>query len=149
MSHKTGLLITLACLFVFSGITMLFAQTDIKPAQATVASPDTDVQWLWGEIINIDYPNKGFTVKYFDYETETEKNMQVLANNDTVYEGVISLDEIKPKDTVSVDYVVAGSNNVAKNIGVERPESDPQASAKPEVSTEDAAQPPVEASAVQ
>ncbi len=146
MNRKIGLLITLVGFCVFLGQPLLFAQTEIKPEKAAVASPDADVQWVWGEVINIDYPNKAFTVKYFDYETETEKNIQVAVNNDTGYEGALSLDEIKPKDTVSVDYVSAGGNNIAKNIGVERPETNPEVTTKPEINVEEEAQQQVEAS---
>ncbi len=144
MNCKTGVLIILMGLFGFLGINVLFAQTEIKPEQVAVASPEMDVQWLWGEVVNIDYPNKVFTVKYFDYETETEKNVSVLVNNGTVYESVTSLDEIKPKDTVSVDYVVVEGNNIAKNVGVEKPEENPEISAKPEINAEDPAEQPAE-----
>ncbi len=147
MNRKTGLLIILIVCFVLLGMAMVFAQTEIKPEQAAVASPDADVQWLWGEVINIDYPNKTLTVKYFDYETEIEKNIQVAVNNDTVYESVLSLDEIKQEDTISVDYVIAGSGNIAKNIGVERPETNTEVTTKPEINAEEEAQQSVETSA--
>ncbi len=149
MNRKTSLLIILMAFFGFLGINVLFAQTEMVPEQVTIASPEMDVQCLWGDVMNIDLPNTIFMVKYFDYETETEKNVSVSVNNDTVYESVTSLDEIKPQDTVSVDYVVIEGNNIAKNVGVEKPEENPEISPKPEINAEDSAEQPVEDSAVQ
>jgi len=91
------------------------------PAQATTQEPET--QWVWGEVVTVDLANKTVFVKYLDYELDQEKEMAITAGDNTTFENVKSIDELKPKDTVSIDYVSQDGKNVAKNISVEKPEA--------------------------
>lgn len=119
---RTLILILTLALIVTSKVVSFSQEEEIKPEQA-VASQQPQTQWLWGEVISLDAQNKSLVVKYFDYESETEKEIPVSADENTVYEGVKSFEEIKLKDTVSVDYVVAAEGkNIAENISVEQAE---------------------------
>lgn len=82
-----------------------------------------EVQWLWGEVVSVDSAQHAFVIKYLDYETDQEKEITIAVDEKTAFENIRSLDEIKPQDTLSVDYiVVAAATHVAKNISVEKPE---------------------------
>lgn len=80
------------------------------------------LQWLWAEVISVDQENNSLTVRYLDYETEQEKEITVTVADRTLYENVNTLDDINPKDTVSIDYKISDSGeNVAEYIVVGEP----------------------------
>jgi hypothetical protein len=86
--------------------------------QPELKEPQT--QWIWGEVISVDTATAQILVKYLDYETDSEKEITVYAESKTTYENVAALTEIKPKDTVSIDYTTSDGKNIAKNISVEK-----------------------------
>jgi hypothetical protein len=88
------------------------------------AQNEADTQWAWGEVTNLDSQAKTLTLKYFDYETDQEKELVLAVDEKTAYENIKSFDEIKVKDTLSIDYAAGPENkNVAKNISLERPDA--------------------------
>ncbi len=96
-----------------------------QPTQEIPSEPET--QWIWGEVVSIDTATKNIVVKYLDYETDIEKEINIEVGDKTTYENVQSVNEIKPQDTLSIDYIInPDGRNIAKNISVEKPES-PQA----------------------
>lgn len=97
-----------------------------QQAVTTVAEPE--VEWLWGEVVSLDTNTKEMVVKYLDYETDTEKEINIGIDEKTTYENMKSPDEIKAQDTVSIDYIAAvDGKNIAKNISVEKNEGAEQA----------------------
>jgi hypothetical protein len=129
-------------LFIFTGIGL-----SQEPEGQTLADyegmVEADILWLWGEVSSLDTQNKTLLVKYFDYETDQEKEMVVATDSKTIYENIKSFDEIKPQDTVSIDYIVSPEGKgIAKNISVEKPEGEgvPQSSSVPEMQPKPAAQ---------
>ncbi|OGX14815.1 MAG: hypothetical protein A2166_05890 [Omnitrophica WOR_2 bacterium RBG_13_41_10] len=100
-----------------------------QPGQPTQVTPaqemdiESETQWVWGEVVSVDAAAKTIKVKYFDYDSDTEKEINVAIDEKTIYENVKSIDEIKPKDTLSMDYIIGPEGNViAKNISVEKTE---------------------------
>ncbi len=103
------------------------------PSEARQESPqkplppvalDSEIQWLWGEVVSGDFQKNELVIKYVDYDTDMEKEVTVTASDKTTYENVKSLLEIKPQDMVSIDYTVDNQGrNIAKNISVEKPEA--------------------------
>ena len=92
-----------------------------QPTQEIPSEPET--QWIWGEVVSVDTASKKILVKYLDYETDTEKEINIDVDDKTTYENVKSVDEIKPQDTLSIDYIInPDGRNIAKNISVEKPE---------------------------
>ncbi len=88
-----------------------------------VTATELETQWVWGEITALDTQNKEVTINYFDYETDTEKELKLGMNDNTKYENINSLNDLKLHDTISVDYVLgADGKYVARNISVEKPE---------------------------
>ena len=104
-------------------------QAKTEPAESVASEPD--IQWMWGEVVSIDAASKTITVKSMDYESGSEKQASVVVDDKTAYENVKSLDEIKPQDTISVDYIVSSEGkNIAQNISVERADAIPEEPAK-------------------
>jgi len=124
--HKI-IIIAIAASFVLMGNALVFSQEGAMQESNIVqggAIPDmargTDTQWLWGEVLNIDTQNKTILVKYLDYDADQEKEISINVDEKTTYENVQSFNDIKPKDALSIDYIVyADGNNVAKNISME------------------------------
>jgi hypothetical protein len=113
---------------VFVFLTLLatgpaFSQERVTSGPATGTVVEEDLQWVWGEVVSLDAPNRSIKIKFLDYETDTEKEMTVTVDDKTAYENVKAFEEIKPQDTLSVDYAVStDGKNLAKNINVEKPE---------------------------
>jgi hypothetical protein len=116
---------------------LLIAGFSLAQEQPVINTTDPEVQWIWGEVVSIDSQKNEMTVKYLDYETETENNIVIAADEKTTYENINSLGQIKLQDNVSIDYVVGPAGNIAKNISIEKAESNEE-EIKPE------ATPPVE-----
>jgi len=88
-----------------------------------VALASSDTQWAWGEVTNLDIQERTLALNYLDYETDQEKELVLAIDDKATFENIKSLDEIKIKDTLSVDYVVGADNkNIAKNISLEKPD---------------------------
>ncbi|MCU0666523.1 MAG: hypothetical protein MUF05_05475 [Candidatus Omnitrophica bacterium] len=85
-------------------------------------------QWVWGEVVSVDPAAKVIKVKYLDYETDTEKEMDLKVNEATTFEGVGSLEEIKLQDMVSIDWALGpGGVSLAQTISRESIEEAPAA----------------------
>lgn len=126
MVKNTGFILLITALFIGISAGPGFGEeTTVEqggkvPAQLT---SEMDVQWLWGEVISIDIERSQLLLKYLDYELDQEKEITITVDPKTTYENVQSYTQIKPKDTVSVDYIVeASGRNLVKNITVEKPE---------------------------
>jgi hypothetical protein len=117
--------------FIFIGLAMILAGSLSALAQQEGEAAQTDpqlktymdTQWRWGEVISADAANKALTIKYLVFETDQEKELALVIDDSTVYENVKSLAEIQPKDILSVDFLVTDSQNIAKNISIEKPEN--------------------------
>jgi hypothetical protein len=91
-----------------------------KPAEIKAVP----TEWLYGEINSVDIAAKTLAMTYLDYDTDIEKQVTVSIDAKTIFENVKSLEEIKPQDMVSIDYVVgADGKNLAVTVSVEKPES--------------------------
>jgi hypothetical protein len=96
----------------------------VPPAPETPAAKPAPTEWLYGEVNSVDISGKTLTLTYLDYDTDIEKQATVSIDAKTLFENVKSLEEVKPQDMVSIDYIVgADSKNLAVNVSVEKPES--------------------------
>lgn len=150
MKSKAFLIFGIIFSLVIIPAALSFAQEQQEAVEAAVsAKSEPDTQWVWGEVQNIDVANKAITVKYLDYETDQEKEISLAVDEKTSFENVKSLEGLKLKDAVSVDYAVTGGIALAKSISVENQETlkpdEPTAQDANQVSPEDLAQPPVSA----
>lgn len=84
-----------------------------------------EIKWLWGEVLSVDPAARKLQVRYADFETDTDQEAVLQANERTVVEGVASFAQIKTGDTISVDYSVTDQGvNLAEMISVERIEDE-------------------------
>ena len=132
MRHNLSLILAVTALLTLVSSRAVFSQDDTNTVSATIEEmaeagapiEEPDVQWLWGEVISIDFQKNELAVKYLDYEIDQEKEITIAIDPGTTYENVESFGQIKPKDTVSIDYIVNPvGKNIAKNISVEKPEA--------------------------
>ncbi|MCM8800691.1 MAG: hypothetical protein NC912_01540 [Candidatus Omnitrophica bacterium] len=127
MGKKKVFIFTLIFIFIlFLGFN--FAE-EIKPEiqkkkDASSFVSDFDVQWVWGEVVSVDTNTKTIILKYLDYETDVEKEIILNTDENTQYENCDSLNQIKPADTISVDYIISPEGkNLAKYVVLEKPEN--------------------------
>ncbi|KPK98237.1 MAG: hypothetical protein AMJ95_05205 [Omnitrophica WOR_2 bacterium SM23_72] len=114
----------IAAFFVLGNGKTILAEDVIKGGAIPQSEGGGNIQWLWGDVMNVDTQNKALAVKYLDYETDQYKEISVSIDDGTTFENVLSLGDIKPGDVVSIDFLVdAIGKNVAKNISVEKPEA--------------------------
>lgn len=124
--------VVVLCLLVFLSYSVAFGEGEavVAPAQqentAAEVQNDANMQWVWGEVSSVDSANNTIQVKYLDYETDQEKEIVIGVDQNTGYENVAGIAEIKPDAIVGIDYIVSGEGkNIAKNIGVEIEEQTP------------------------
>ncbi len=93
----------------------------------TVIPDGSEMQWLWGEVSSVDPQKNEVAIKYLDYETDTEKEIIIAADENTTYDNVKSINDIKTDDIISVDYVFKPDGRyIAKNISIEKSEDKPE-----------------------
>lgn len=142
LSRILGALVLLIAMTAF----VAFAQEAGVSAPSTSTMPadlapvptqnENNTQWAWGEVTNLDDQAKIITLKYLDYETDQEKELLLAVDEKTTYENIKSFDEIKVKDTLSVDYTAGpGDKYIAKNISLERPDAIPPVPSQPDTNT--------------
>jgi len=96
----------------------------ITSSQQNLSQKEGDIQWAWGEVVNLDSEAKQVTLKYFDYETDQEKDLVLVVDEKTAFENIQDFNALKLKDTLSIDYVIGAENkNIAKHINFEKPEA--------------------------
>ena len=121
MNFRKILGIFVFIIFIAMATFVAFAEESVVAASA---QNETDTQWAWGEVTSLDSQAKTLSLKYFDYENDQEKELVLTVDEKTAYENIKSFDEIKVKDTLSIDYAAGPeNNNVAKNISLERPDA--------------------------
>jgi hypothetical protein len=124
MKIKMSLVLGIMFSFILISTGLIFSQDEAAekpPAEEVPSEPET--LWIWGEVVSVDAAAKKVLVKYLDYETDTEKEINIVVDDKTTYENVKSVDEIKPQDTLSIDYMISpDGSNIARNISVEKPE---------------------------
>jgi len=110
---------------------------EIQTETSAVEAPKTETkapqtQWVWGEVVSVDNSSGQLTVKYIDYETDSEKDIIISTSAETTYENAAVLADIKVKDTVSIDYTLGPEGkNMAKKISVEKAETSPTETSAP------------------
>jgi hypothetical protein len=150
---RSTLVIFLAALLVLAGNYFAFGQEPPSQAQAPVAvkaevTPEPEAEFIpAGEVVSVDPAKNEVVVKHLDFNTDQEQETRICADEKTVFENIKSLAQVKPKDALTIDYIVdAQGRNLATNITLEPPEAMPvseEKSALPQA--EDSAAAPNEA----
>ncbi|MDD4899107.1 MAG: hypothetical protein PHT31_03795 [Candidatus Omnitrophica bacterium] len=110
-------------------VSFILINTGLALSQTTTATTgagekaEPETEWLWGEVVSVDPMTSEIKVKTLDYKNDTEIEVLVNVDDKTTYENIKSAAEIKPKDSLSIDYIVtAEGKNLAKNISLEKAE---------------------------
>ncbi len=115
MKYRIFFILGIVSSLIFTGAIASFAQEQAAELEA---------QWLWGEIDSVDIQRNEVTVRFLDYDTEQEKEVNISVDEKTTYENANFLLDIKPSDVVSINYLVfPDGKNLARNISVEKPET--------------------------
>ncbi|MDD2679327.1 MAG: hypothetical protein PHO03_00795 [Candidatus Omnitrophica bacterium] len=126
MESKAAASLIIAGLLILLNAGLAFSEEQPEAqAPALAASQEKnepDTQWVWGEVVSVDAQNKTLTLRYLDYDTDEEKELAITVDNLTGYENIKSLEEIKQKDSVSIDYISSDGKNTARSISLEKPE---------------------------
>jgi len=145
MKGKVFLFSLVTAFLILSCAKASFAQDSMRGGAVPESSAEGSVQWVWGDVISADAQSKMLKVKYLDYETDQEQEMGIAVDDKTTYENVKSLEEVRPNDVVSIDYIAASDGGlIAKNISVEKamaaqgtPEETPPMEEQPVASPEE------------
>lgn len=106
--------------FLFFISFVLCLNVNIALGQEEEVASEPQLQWLWGQVVSADTTNQTIVLQYFDYETDQQKEVTITLDTETKLDNTESLSEIKPNDTLSIDYITdASGNNIAKTIGLE------------------------------
>ena len=124
MKIRMSVVLGIICVSILISTGLIFSQDETAEGPSVPGvSLESEMLWIWGDVVSVDKAAKKILVKYLDYETDTEKEINIIADDKTTYENVKSFDEIKAQDTLSVDYVVGtDGSNIARNISAEKPE---------------------------
>jgi len=123
MKVRLGLIMALSISLIFLSSIIACAQEGnivLGPEEPKVQD-GPEVQWLWGEVLNVDPTYSQIRVRFLDFLNDTERELLLTVDDTTTYENISALEEIKPKDNLSIDYIVTGSGlYLAKYIGLEQ-----------------------------
>ncbi len=137
MLKTSGCLIAILSIFIFSTNIATWAQEDKAIESTQVATSDDsilelespeeyklriqDLRWVWGEVLKVDINNKQLSISYLDYNSDTARDALFLFEEDSKFENITSLEDIKIGDSAGVDYYIddAGSN-IIKSISIEK-----------------------------
>ena len=75
---------------------------------------------IYGEIKSVNIATNSITVKYYDYDSDNEKSVEITADNTTKIEGVSTMNDIKQESWSDINYTVVNGKNIAKSIIVEK-----------------------------
>jgi len=126
MKDRLTVITVLTLLLSFTGFGLAHAEDAvIQGGVASGAEADSQIQWLWGDVLSVDMPRGEITVRYLDYDNDEERDAIISLDEKTVLENAKSIEDIKPQDTVSIDYKMSpDGRNIARVVSVEKPEAE-------------------------
>ena len=91
------------------------------PVEETSLAAAENVQWVWGEVIEVDKAASKIKVRYLDYESDAEKEEFFIIDKDTQLENLNSIADINITDSVGIDYTLdKDGQRTVKSISVEK-----------------------------
>lgn len=82
---------------------------------------EKDLQWVWGEVIEVDVGASELEIRYLDYESDANKVATFFADEDSEFENIVSIEEIKPGDSAGIDYYLSDDKRlIIKSINIEK-----------------------------
>ncbi len=125
MKHydMTKVVTALALMTLISFGAFLYIAEAKSPDPASQEKKETAEEMsIYGEVQEVNTASGSLTVQYYDYDSDTEKAMELLSDKETKLENAASLGEIKKGDWVDVAYIVINGKNISRSIIVEKEE---------------------------
>lgn len=112
--HASIILIALIFLGLCAACGVCQQQTNTSSQPAVPAD-----NWVWGEVVSVDNAGQQLTIRFLDETGYQDEDMVIRVDDQTEYEGVTTLLEIKPFDTVVIDYAASALGGaLARKIAV-------------------------------
>ena len=90
----------------------------VSSVKAEIPQP-TEIS-IYGEVQSVDASTNSLTIKYYDYDSDRENNVEITANMATKLENVSNLADIKKGDWADIIYIVNDAKNMAKSVSIEK-----------------------------
>jgi hypothetical protein len=106
-------------------VTTAASPVETAPAPAIVEeTPAGKELSIYGEVQSVNATANSITVQYYDYDSDEEKVVEIMADSSTRLENAAAIGNIAKADWVDATYVADNGKNVAKSILVEKEEKD-------------------------
>lgn len=102
----------------------------VTPAPAATTVQPQDIS-IYGEVKAVNPVTNSMTVQYYDYDSDEEKSIEIIADSNTKMENAATINDVKQGNWADVIYIVTDGKNIAKSIIVEKEEA-PAEMPKPE-----------------
>ena len=77
------------------------------PAQTTSAEASKAEEIsIYGEIKSVNIATNSVVVQYYDYDSDNEKSIEIMTDNNTKIEGVLAVTDIKQGNWADINYTV-------------------------------------------
>lgn len=83
-----------------------------------------EVFWLWGKVVSLDKDNQKIKINYLDYLSSElpEKEEDFYYNKKTIFEDIENIEELRPGDHISIDYVVEDAKRIILKLDLDNPD---------------------------
>ena len=113
-------------------LTALLAGCGMAQEEKVPSKAEVKEESIYGEGLSVNEAAVSMTVQYYDYDTDEEKNLDVVVDKNTKFDNAASLKEVKKGDWVDVSYSSQADKKVAISVIVEREEEELTAPAETE-----------------
>ena len=96
------------------------SEVAVPPQTESVKAANPEEISIYGEIKSVNIAANSITVQYYDYESDNEKSIEIIADNNTKMEGAPAISDIKQGNWADINYTVVNGKNVAKSVVVEK-----------------------------
>ncbi|MEW6009290.1 MAG: hypothetical protein AB1629_06630 [Candidatus Omnitrophota bacterium] len=124
-------------ILIFSSFSLVYCQDDLNtrtnnqidleeelgPITDNGISQEAEInlQWVWGEVTEVNLENSKIKIRYLDYETDAEREETFILDKDSEFENVSSAQEIKVSDSAGIDYYIdKEGKRIIKSISIEK-----------------------------
>jgi hypothetical protein len=96
-----------------------------SPAAAAAEAQSRETA-IYGEVQSVNAAAGTMSVQYYDYDSDSEKTVEIAVSKDTKMENASSVGGIKKGEWVDVTYTSSEGKNTAKTVSVEKEDVDVQ-----------------------
>ena len=114
------------CLMVAVSAVLLAGLVGCQEETMTMPAPaqsEPKTESVYGEVTSVNEAGSSMAVQYYDYDTDEEKVVELVVDNNTKLENAAALKDIKVGDWVDTDYsLAADGKKTATSVKVEKAE---------------------------